>query len=163
MISFTLRARAERCVRFAVAIVMLLWATFAVDFAAASGAVSSATPEATQAGIETLRRGGNAVDAAIAVAFALGVTEPAMSGLGGQVQMLVHPASGEPYVINGTSFAPGELPSHVEREDLDGRRATTVPSAVKVLAFAYRYGGGGRVAWADLIRPAIRFAEDGFV
>lgn len=160
MIPSTLRTRAQR---FALTLIVLAWAIFIADSAAAGGAVSSATPEATQAGIETLLGGGNAVDSAVAVAFALGVTEPAMSGLGGQVQMLVHPANAEPYVINGTSFAPGELPSHVQREDLVGRRATTVPSAVKVLAFAHRHAGSGRVTWADLIRPAIRFAEDGFV
>ena len=67
------------------------------------GYVSAASPEATAAGIAILRAGGNAADAAIAISFALGVTEPAMSGLGGGTQVLLYlPESKEVLALNGT-------------------------------------------------------------
>ena len=78
------------------------------DFA---GMVSAASPEAATAGREVLEAGGNALDAAVAVAFALAVTEPAGSGLGGQAILLVHPGKGEPFVVNGTTLAPGAYTS----------------------------------------------------
>jgi gamma-glutamyltranspeptidase/glutathione hydrolase len=129
-----------------------------------AGVVSSASPEATAAGVEILEAGGNAIDAAVAVGFALGVTEPAMSGIGGQSQIIVHPPQGEPFVINGTSFAPGNLPADRTQDDLQtGWTGTTVPSTVKVLGFAQARFGSGTVSWADALEPSIRYAEDGFV
>lgn len=131
--------------------------------AATHGVVSSASPEATAAGVEILERGGNAIDAAIAVQFALAVTEPAMSGLGGQTQIIVHPPDGAPFVINGTSYAPFATPADVTAEDTrTGWTASTTPSTVRVADFAYRTYGGGTVSWAELIAPAIRYAEEGF-
>lgn len=129
-----------------------------------AGIVSSASPEATAAGVEILERGGNAIDAAVAVQFALGVTEPAMSGLGGQTQIILKRPGEAPIVINGTSFAPGNLPDEVSPSDLvTGWRATTVPSTVRVMDFAWREYGSGKMDWASLLAPAIRYAEDGFV
>lgn len=128
------------------------------------GIVSSASPEATAAGVEILEKGGNAIDAAVAVQFALGVTEPAMSGLGGQTQILLKRPGQPPVVINGTSFAPGMLPDQIDRSDLvTGWRASTVPSTVKVMDFAHRNFGSGNLGWARLLSPAIRYAEDGYV
>lgn len=128
-----------------------------------TGVVAAPTPEAAQAGILIMEAGGNAVDAAVAIAFALGVTEPAMSGLGGQVQILLAAPGAEPILINGTSFAPSATPEGATAADITGYRATTVPTTVRVLDFAWRRFGSGRVAWADLLTPAIRFAERGFV
>lgn len=129
------------------------------------GVVSSASPEATAAGVAILEMGGNAIDAAVAVQFALAVTEPAMSGLGGQTQILIHPPNGPPVMINGTSFAPGVLPDgDVPRSALrTGWTSTTIPSTVRVMDFAMRKFGGGKVVWADALAPAINYAEDGFV
>ncbi|MDX1389608.1 MAG: gamma-glutamyltransferase, partial [Acidobacteriota bacterium] len=53
------------------------------------GLVAAATPEAAEAGVEILEEGGNAIDAAVAVSLALGVTEPAGSGIGGQVTLII--------------------------------------------------------------------------
>lgn len=128
------------------------------------GVVSSASPEATAAGVEILERGGNAIDAAAAVQFALGVTEPAMSGLGGQTQIVLQKPGEPAIVINGTSFAPAGIPDVVAEQDLKtSYSATTVPSTVKVMDFAMRNYGSGNVSWADTLAPAIRYADDGFV
>lgn len=126
------------------------------------GVVAAATPEAAEAGREILERGGNAVDAAVAVAFALGVTEPAMTGLGGGMQMLIHAPDQPPFVINGTSRSPHYVPADTTMADLVGHRATSVPSFVRTLEYAWKQHGSGKIAWADLLAPAIRSAEEGF-
>ncbi len=128
----------------------------------ARAVVAAATPEAATAGRRVLEAGGNAADAAVAVAFALGVTEPAMSGLGGQLQVLVHPPDGKPLVINGTSVAPRATPLDAKRESLVGRNASTVPTSIKTLAHLFENHGSGRVTWAQTIEPAHRYAESGF-
>ncbi len=132
------------------------------DFA---GIVSSATPEATAAGIEILEKGGNAIDAAVAVSLALGATEPAASGLFGQTVMLVRLNPGEePFVIQGTTYSPGKIPAEVDRSQLTGgHTASTVPSTLRVLDFAKRKFGSKAVSWADTLAPAIRYASEGFV
>ncbi len=128
----------------------------------AAGVVSAATPDAAAAGVEILEAGGNAVDAAVAIAFALGVTEPFGSGLGGQIVLLIHPPDGEPFVINGSSLAPRGVPSNATTIDLEGHKASTVPSTAKVLDLAWRKCGSGRMGWDRLLAPAIRRAEDGY-
>ncbi len=127
------------------------------------GVVSAATPEAADAGAEILAAGGNAVDTAVAVSFALAVTEPAMSGLGGQTQILIHAPNREPRAINGTSFSPRATPEHATAEDIAGHRATTIPSTVRTLAHAMKKYGSGKISWPQALAPAIRYAEEGFV
>jgi gamma-glutamyltranspeptidase/glutathione hydrolase len=102
------------------------------------GVVSAGSPEAVSAGLDILKQGGNAVDASIAVAFALGVTEPAQSGLGGQAQFLIYRPGEEPIIINGTSFSPSHLPENISKKDLVKHKATTVPSMVKVLDYLWK-------------------------
>jgi gamma-glutamyltranspeptidase/glutathione hydrolase len=126
------------------------------------GAIASASPEATEAGRRILAAGGNAIDAAIAVSLALAVTEPAMSGLGGQTQMLLFSPLTDGVVINGTSWSPSETPAAASKADLTGRRATTVPTTLKVLDYAYRKYASGNLTWNELIEPAIGYAENGF-
>ena len=141
---------------------LVLSLVFAVNQGNATGVVSSASPEATEAGVEILEAGGNAVDAAVAVSFALGVTEPAGSGIGGQTYMLIHPPKKAPFVIRGTSYAPRKIPAKVSIEDIVGHRATTVPSTVKVLEYAWKNYGSGKVTWKQLLAPSIRYAEQGY-
>jgi gamma-glutamyltranspeptidase/glutathione hydrolase len=132
--------------------------------ASSGGVISSASPEATRAGVEILDDGGNAMDAAVAVAFALAVTEPAMSGLGAGMQMVVQAPGRPAFVINGTSFAPAATPLVVSNPDstLSGHRLTTVPTAVATLDYALRTHGSGAVSWPRAIAPAMRYAERGF-
>jgi gamma-glutamyltranspeptidase/glutathione hydrolase len=127
------------------------------------GVAVAASPEAAEAGAAILRAGGNAVDAAVAVSFALAVTEPAMSGLGGQTQILLHAPGEPPVVINGTSYAPRATPLDAGPTDIVTYRATTVPTTVRVLEYAWRHHGSGRIEWAQLLEPAIRYADEGFV
>ena len=100
------------------------------------GVVATAHHLATDAGVEMLESGGNAFDAAVAAAFALGVCEPAASGLGGQTMLLAHhPASRRTFALDGSSRAPNraaaaEMP---RAKQLRGHRATTVPSTPAVL------------------------------
>ena len=70
----------------------------------AGGAVSTSSAPATNAALGVLRQGGNAADAAVAAAWALGVCEPGSSGLGGQTVMLIHRADGTAAVIDGHSY-----------------------------------------------------------
>lgn len=126
------------------------------------GVVSAATPEAAAAGVEILELGGNAFDSAVAVALALGVTEPAGSGLGGQAIWLVKPSDGEPVVIDGSSRAPRALPDGVAASDLVGRRASTTPTTLLVLQAAHVRFGSGRVSWERLFEPAIALARGGY-
>ena len=132
--------------------------------ATSGGVVASASPEATRAGVELLDAGGNAMDAAVAVAFALAVTEPAMSGLGAGMQMVVQSRGKPAFVVNGTSFAPAATPTVVSNPDstLSGHRLTTVPTAVATLDYAFRTHGSGAVTWARVVAPAVRYAERGF-
>ncbi|MBT8377674.1 MAG: gamma-glutamyltransferase family protein [Ignavibacteria bacterium] len=124
--------------------------------------VSAATPEAVKAGIEILDAGGNAVDAAVAIAFTLAVTEPALSGIGGQIQILVRVPNKEPLLINGTSFAPSNLPESIDKEDLVKHRATTVPTIVKTLYYSWEKYGSGNIEWNELLQPAIEYAYNGY-
>ena len=129
-----------------------------------AGVVSSATPEATAAGVDILERGGNAIDAAVAVALALGVSEPAGSGIAGQTVMLVRPAGADALVINGSTWSPGVIPEEVSQDQLGyGHTAATVPSTLRVLDLAHRKFGSGKLTWAELLAPAIGIADQGFV
>jgi gamma-glutamyltranspeptidase/glutathione hydrolase len=125
------------------------------------GLVSSATPEASKVGEQIFLKGGNAIDVAVAVSFALGVTEPAMSGLGGGTQVLLSIKNGKPFAINGTTLSPANTPTNMA-DTLTYHRRSTIPSTVKVLDYLWRTYGSGKVSWSELLDPAISLAENGF-
>ena len=129
---------------------------------ATSGVISSGSPESVNAGKKILELGGNAVDAAIAISFALAVTEPAMSGLGGQAQFLIHIPGKEPLIVNGTSFSPSNLPDSLNKSDLQKHKATTIPSMVRTLDYLWKNYGSGNVSWDELLEPAIKYAKKDF-
>jgi gamma-glutamyltranspeptidase len=131
-------------------------------------AVSSAHPLASAAGTEILRKGGNVVDAAIAVSFAIGVVEPDASGLGGYGEMMIYlPERMEsPTCIEFLTRVP-------EAASLDngklnplprgGPVMVNVPGTVAGMELAWKKYGSQKVSWSELISPAIRLAEDGFI
>ena len=132
--------------------------------------VVSAHPKATEAGLLALRRGGNVVDAMVAVSFALGVVEEDASGIGGEGMMLIHRASdGKTVAIDFKDQVPMEgtltNPKILDGDRLvsSGPAAVNIPGVVAGMDLAYRKYGSGKVLWKDLVEPAIRAASDGFV
>jgi len=128
------------------------------------GAVASNHPVATQAGLDVLRSGGNAVDAAAAIALTLGVVEPHMSGLGGDGFYHVHDAAtGRGFIYNGSGLPPeavSALDFRATGMPLCGPASVSVPGAVGALhRMQARHG---RQAWAALCSPAIDAARHGF-
>lgn len=126
---------------------------------------------AAEAGAEILRAGGNAVDAAAAVALALTVVEPHLSGIGGGGFLLYRTADGAVTVLDGRETAPagstadqfllpgGAAPMPAERATTRGV-AVGVPGAVALWDEALRRHG--TLGWAEVAAPALRYAEDGF-
>jgi gamma-glutamyltranspeptidase/glutathione hydrolase len=125
------------------------------------GVVVSGAPLATDVGVAVLEQGGNAVDAAIATAFALAVVEPTMSGLGGRTQTLIRTSEGRFVGVDGTTEVPVRAPGEPESdEDLYGYATIGIPGTVAALAWAHTEHGS--LPWAELVRPAIALAETGF-
>ncbi|MGH3116248.1 MAG: gamma-glutamyltransferase family protein [Gaiellales bacterium] len=135
-----------------------------VDVAVGTGgAVASEDPDASSAGIHILRRGGNAVDAAVAIAAVLGVTEPFAEGLGGMAYMTIYLEREKRVVVIG-SRAPAPLAFGPEERRIltfSGARAVGVPTTPMVWSEAL--GRYGTVSLRELLQPAIRVARDGFV
>lgn len=129
---------------------------------AQSYSIAAGTPEATQAGKTIFEKGGNAVDAAIAVAFTLGVTEPAMSGMGGRTFLILSIPGKEPVAIGGISLLPAYVDKSVTKETLTYHKQITIPSQVKILGYLYEKYASKKLTWAELLEPAIGYARDGF-
>lgn len=142
---------------------------------AAHAMVVSIHHDATDAGVEVLRAGGNAVDAAVAVGFALAVVHPVAGNLGGGGFMLIRPSSsrlgdGQPHFLDFREKAPAAASANmyldaqanvVPKMSTVGPKASGVPGTVAGLVYAEtRYG---RLGLARVMEPAIRLARDGFV
>jgi gamma-glutamyltranspeptidase/glutathione hydrolase len=135
---------------------------------ATGGMVSSAHPLATQAGLDLLARGGNAFDAAVAVAATLNVVEPMMSGLGGYGTILIYdskrrelrflnPSGRIPRAVDSDAFRP-PTPGYLENRR--GAKAVSTPGNLHAWeALARKYGTR---PWSTLFDPAVRAAEDGY-
>ena len=131
------------------------------------GIVATSHVQASVAGAKVLERGGSAVDAAIAANAVLGVTEPMMNGMGGDLFAIYWEAkTGKLYGLNASGWAPRGLTiAHIKAQDatampLQGIDSVTVPGAVAGWhALHERFG---KMAWKDLFQPAISYADDGY-
>jgi len=131
------------------------------------GMVASSQPLATAAGLEMLRRGGNAADAAVATAAALNVTEPTSTGIGGDMFALFFDArSGRITALNGSGRAPAGLTlARLRQEGImdlppDHPYTVTVPGACA--GWCDLLARHGTLPLAEVLAPAIRLAEEGF-
>lgn len=131
------------------------------------GIVATTHVQASQAGAEILRRGGSAVDAAIAANAVLGVTEPMMNGIGGDLFAIYWDAkTGKLYGLNSSGWAPQGLTlAHMKSRDvtkmpLRGIDAVTVPGAVA--GWSALQGRFGKLPWKDLFQSAVFYADKGY-
>src|SRR5438105_2081748 len=136
---------------------------------ASRGMVVSQNFMASQVGVEVLWAGGNAVDAAVATAFALAVTHPSAGNIGGGGFLLYRPASGEPAAYDFRETAPaGSSPTmfltggaYDKKKHHEGHLSVGVPGTVAGLHMAWREYG--KLPWRRLVEPAIQIARAGFV
>ena len=129
------------------------------------GMVCSSQPLAAQAGLDMIKKGGNAVDAAVATAIALTILEPTSNGLGSDAFAQVW-VGGKLYGLNGSGYAPELLtPDCAALKDKTaiperGWESVTVPGAVS--AWAELHKRFGKLPFAELFAPAIEYAENGY-
>jgi len=136
---------------------------------ARKGMVVSQHQIASEVGASVLRKGGNAVDAAVATAFALAVVHPTAGNIGGGGFLLYRPAAGEAVAYDFREQAPaGASPAmfldadgkYSKDRHHEGHLSVGVPGTVAGLHMAWKEHG--RLSWAELVRPAVRLARDGF-
>ncbi len=134
------------------------------------GMVVAQEAEAARIGVDILKRGGNAVDAAVAIGFALAVTYPRAGNLGGGGFMVIHLANGQDITIDYREMAPGAITAQSfldAQGNADPQKSRNsalgigVPGTVAGLALAEQKYGSGRFTLAELIAPAMALARDG--
>ena len=144
-----------------------VWAASPAPVSAPNGMVVSSQADATRAGVAMLRAGGNAVDAAVATAFAVGVTQPFSTGIGGGAFILIRTAEGEVVAVDARETAPAAASRDMyvregvdERASVHGPLAVATPGLVAGLAMVLeRYG---TMSLYEVMQPAIALAETGF-
>lgn len=136
------------------------------EFVSSSGGViASVSKDASQVGIDILDRGGNAIDAAIATAFALGVTRPDWTGLGAGGFMVYRGADGTTAALDFREVGPTGGPDGLKGGNVNapGHLATAVPGTVAGFTAALAKYGSGYFTLADVIGPAWKLAHDGVI
>ncbi len=139
---------------------------------AGHGMVTSVHELATQAGIEILKKGGNAVDASVATGLALTVVYPFAGNIGGGGFMMIHLADGRAIAIDYRETAPAAASRDMyvgpdgkvlqgPGSSTVGWKASGVPGSVAGFALAMQKYGSGKVTWADVVEPARRLAAEG--
>ena len=134
--------------------------------------VSSGKYEASQAGLEIIESGGNAIDAAVATGFALCVVEPNATGIAGGGCMLIRNADGEEIYLDFRETAPADANPYmwnlnskgkiIGDDNKNGGKSVAVPGQVAGLIYAFENYGSGNVTLEDVMAPAIELAEEGF-
>jgi gamma-glutamyltranspeptidase/glutathione hydrolase len=129
------------------------------------GIVVAVSPPGADTGRDILQKGGNAVDAAVATAFAMAVTYPAAGNIGGGGFMLIYPAAGKgnPVVVDYREKAPqaAHKTMFTKNDTWYSAKVVGVPGTVRGLALAH--AKFGRLPWKELVIPAVKLAEEGFV
>ncbi len=136
--------------------------------------VASQHALASQIGVDVMKKGGNAVDAAIAVAITLAVVYPEAGNLGGGGFMLVRFKDGRTTAIDYREMAPGAANRNIFVDDKNelikgegsstiGYRAAGVPGTPAGLDFAFQKYGSKKLTWAELIEPSRKLAQDGYI
>ena len=136
--------------------------------------VASQHPLASQIGVDVLKRGGNAVDAAIAVALALAVVYPEAGNLGGGGFMLIRFRDGDATAIDYREMAPAKATRNIFVDDRGelvkgegsstiGYRAAGVPGTPAGLDLAFQKYGSKKVSWSELVEPSRKIAQNGYV
>jgi gamma-glutamyltranspeptidase/glutathione hydrolase len=134
------------------------------------GMVLSQSDLASQVGVEVMKAGGNAVDAAVATAFALAVTHPAAGNIGGGGFLVFRPRTGEPAAYDFREMAPARAHPRMWLDDKgeysyekhhESHLSVGVPGTVAGLHLAWKENG--KLPWERLLEPAIRLAREGFV
>ncbi len=137
------------------------------------GMVTSTSSLASEVGVDILKHGGNAVDAAIAVAFAEAVTHPSAGNIGGGGFMMIRLKDGKTTAIDYREMGPAAATRNVyldkdgnlikgEGSSTVGYRAAGVPGTVRGMELALKKYGSGKLTWSQLIEPARRLAAEGF-
>ncbi len=143
-----------------------VWAAHPVR--AKHGMVVTVEPHATEVGVKVLQAGGNAVDAAVAVGFALAVTHPGAGNLGGGGFMLVRLADGRTSFVDFRERAPlaafrdmyVDAAGKATRDSMVGYRASGVPGTTRGLEYAWQKFGS--MKWSELVSPAMNLASTGY-
>jgi gamma-glutamyltranspeptidase / glutathione hydrolase len=131
---------------------------------AKNGMVVAVSAPGAEAGLEILKKGGSAVDAAVATALALAVTYPAAGNLGGGGFMVIHPGKDkEPVVIEYRETAPSAATRTMfgKNDSNYGHKVVGVPGTVRGLGLAHQRFG--KLPWKEIVAPAIKLAEEGFI
>ena len=137
-------------------------ATVIPEVVSSTGMVAAAHPLASQAGLDILKAGGNAVDAVVATAFANGVVEPNANGIGGEGYIVIYmKGTNKATSIDYRSRASFNKAAEGEKWPAAGHRGVAVPGTVAGLAMALQKYG--TMSLAQVIEPAIKLAEEGFV
>ncbi|HMO80975.1 MAG TPA: gamma-glutamyltransferase [Pyrinomonadaceae bacterium] len=136
--------------------------------------VASQHELASKIGVDIMRKGGNAVDAAIAVGIALAVLYPEAGNIGGGGFMLIRKKDGSTFALDYREMAPAAAHRDIfvdedgnvirgEGGSTIGYRASGVPGTLAGFDHAHRRYGSGKVKWAELVEPARKLAEDGYI
>lgn len=134
-----------------------------------NGMVVCAYPDAAQVGLDILKKGGNAVDAAIAVQFAMAVTVPEAGNIGGGGFMVYRAADGQSSTLDFREKAPSAATTNMYLDpagnpvpdmSLYTHKASGIPGSVDGMVEAYKKYG--KLKWADLVQPAVDLANNGF-